>query len=438
MIPRYSRPAMARVWADDARYDKWLQIEVAVCEAWAEEGAIPTEEMELIRGASYDLSIFDEAMKETKHDMTAFLRAMYPSVGAGARYLHLGLTTSDVWDTALSMQMVEAADLLLVEVDRLIGALETQARKHKDTVMIGRTHGVHAEPITFGLKLALWVDEMRRNRERMERMKESVGVGKISGAVGTYALVSPEIEARVCRRLGLRPAQISSQIVQRDIHAEFAMTLALVGASLEKFATELRGLQRTEILEVEEPFGKGQTGSSAMPHKRNPIIGERICGLARVMRGNVVAALEDVALWNERDISHSSVERIILPDTCLALDYCLDLFTGVIEGMAVYSNNMLRNLESTRGLVFSQRVLTRLIESGLDRNEAYGIVQKHSLAAWTEGKDFRKLLVEDREVTERLSKEELESLFEYGFYLRHVDEVFSRLGLNKVETGGER
>ncbi len=429
---------MARVWADDARYDKWLQIEVAVCEAWAEEGAIPTEEMELIRGASYDLSIFDEAMKETKHDMTAFLRAMYPSIGAGARYLHLGLTTSDVWDTALSMQMVEAVDLLLVEVDRLIEALETQARKHKDTVMIGRTHGVHAEPITFGLKLALWVDEMRRNRERMERMKESVGVGKISGAVGTYALVSPEIEARVCRRLGLRPAQISSQIVQRDIHAEFAMTLALVGASLEKFATELRGLQRTEILEVEEPFGKGQTGSSAMPHKRNPIIGERICGLARVMRGNVVAALEDVTLWNERDISHSSVERIILPDTCLALDYCLDLFTGVIEGMAVYSENMLRNLESTRGLVFSQRVLTRLIESGLDRNEAYGIVQKHSLAAWTEGKDFRKLLVEDREVTERLSKEELESLFEYGFYLRHVDEVFSRLGLNKVETGGER
>ena len=429
---------MARVWADDARYDKWLQIEVAVCEAWAEEGVIPNEEMELIRGASYDLSIFEEAMKETKHDMTAFLRAMYPSVGVGARYLHLGLTTSDVWDTALSMQMVEAVDLLLVEVDRLIGALEARARKHKDTVMIGRTHGVHAEPITFGLKLALWVDEMRRNRVRMVRMKDTVGVGKISGAVGTYALVSPEIEVRVCHKLGLRPAQISSQIVQRDIHAEFAMTLALVGASLEKFATELRGLQRTEILEVEEPFGKGQTGSSAMPHKRNPVIGERICGLARVMRGNVVAALEDVALWNERDISHSSVERIILPDTCLALDYCLDLFTGVIEGMTVYSENMYRNLESTRGLVFSQRVLTRLIESGLDRNQAYGIVQKHSLAAWTEGKDFRELLIRDRDVTERLSEEELESLFEYGFYLRHVDEVFSRLGLSNGETGGER
>ena len=438
MIPRYSRPAMARVWEDDARYDKWLQIEVAVCEAWAEEGVIPNEEMELIRGASYDLAIFDEAMRETKHDMTAFLRAMYPSVGAGARYLHLGLTTSDVWDTALSIQMVEAADLLLVEVDRLIEALEARAREHKDTVMIGRTHGVHAEPITFGLKLAIWVDEMRRNRERMARMKETVGVGKISGAVGTYALVSPEIEARVCRRLGLRPAQISSQIVQRDLHAEFSMTLALVGASLEKFATELRSLQRTEILEVEEPFGKGQTGSSAMPHKRNPIIGERICGLARVMRGNVVAALEDVALWNERDISHSSVERIILPDACLALDYCLDLFTGVIEGMTVYSDNMFRNLESTRGLVFSQRVLTRLIEVGLDRNEAYGVVQKHALEAWTEGKDFRKLLLDDSAVTERIPAEELKKLFEYGFYLRHVDEVFRRLGLSNGETGGER
>ncbi len=435
MIPRYSRPAMSRVWEDDARYDKWLQIEVAVCEAWTEEGVIPESEMELIRGATYDLAIFDEAMKETKHDMTAFLRAMYPSVGSGARYLHLGLTTSDVWDTALSMQMVEAVGLLLGEVDRLIRALESKAREHKDTVMIGRTHGVHAEPITFGLKLALWVDEMRRNRERMERLKGSVGVGKISGAVGTYALVSPEIEERVCRRLGLTPARISSQIVQRDIHAEFSMTLALVGASLEKFATELRGLQRTEILEVEEPFGKGQTGSSAMPHKRNPIICERICGLARVMRGHVVAALEDVALWNERDISHSSVERIIMPDSCLALDYCLDLFTGVIEGMTVHSENMTRNLESTRGLVFSQRVLTRLIESGLDRNEAYGVVQKHSLESWAEGKDFRKLLLDDSQVTDRVPAEELRSLFEYGFYVRHVDEVFRRLGLNNGVTG---
>ena len=269
---------MSRVWEDDARYDKWLQIEVAVCEAWAEEGVIPEAEMAQIRRATYDLAIFDEAMKETKHDMTAFLRAMYPSVGSGARYLHLGLTTSDVWDTALSMQMVEAVGLLLGEVDRLIRALESKAREHKDTVMIGRTHGVHAEPITFGLKLALWVDEMRRNRDRLKRLKGSVGVGKISGAVGTYALVSPEIEERVCRRLGLKPARISNQIVQRDIHAEFSMTLALVGASLEKFATELRSLQRTEILEVEEPFGKGQTGSSAMPHKRNPIICERICG----------------------------------------------------------------------------------------------------------------------------------------------------------------
>ena len=421
---------MAKVWEDDARYDKWLQIEIAVCEAWAEDGAIPESDMPAIRNATYDLAIFEEAMRETKHDMTAFLRAVYPSVGNASRHLHLGLTTSDVWDTALSMQMVEAVDLLLVEVDRLIAALESRAREHKDTIMIGRTHGVHAEPITFGLKLALWVDEMRRNRDRLQRVRGVVGVGKISGAVGTYALVSPEIEERVCRRLGLAPARISSQIVQRDVHAEFSMTLALVGASLEKFATEFRGLQRTEILEVEEPFGKGQTGSSAMPHKRNPVICERVCGLARVMRGHVVAALEDVALWNERDISHSSVERIILPDACLALDYCLDLFSGVIEGMTVYPDNMMRNLESTRGLVFSQRVLTRLIESGLDRNGAYGIVQRHALKAWSEGHDFRDLLLADAEVTDRISADELGSLFEYGFYLRHVDEVFRRLGLN--------
>ena len=426
---------MSRVWEDDARYDKWLQIEVAVCEAWSEEGVIPESEMELIRRASYDLEIFDEAMKETKHDMTAFLRAMYPSVGSGARYLHLGLTTSDVWDTALSMQMVEAVVLLLGEVDRLIRALESKAREHKDTVMIGRTHGVHAEPITFGLKLALWVDEMRRNRERLERLKGSVGVGKISGAVGTYALVSPEIEERVCRRLGLTPARISSQIVQRDIHAEFSMTLALVGASLEKFATELRSLQRTEILEVEEPFGKGQTGSSAMPHKRNPIICERICGLARVMRGTRGGgaggrgALEREG--HQPFVRGTDYYAGLLP----GLDYCLDLFTGVIEGMTVHSENMTRNLESTRGLVFSQRVLTRLIESGLDRNEAYGVVQKHSLEAWTEGKDFRKLLLDDSQVTDRVPAEELQSLFEYGFYVRHVDEVFRRLGLNSGVTG---
>jgi len=430
MIPRYSRPEMDRVWSDEAKFDKWLQVEIAVCEAWAQEGVIPLEAAEKIRGARYDLAVFEEAMKETQHDMTAFLRAVYPSLGEESRYLHLGLTTSDIWDTALSLQMAEATDLLIKAVDLLLEALERRAIEHRDTVMIGRTHGVHAEPITFGLKLALWVDEMRRNAERLGRLRTTVAVGKISGAVGTYALVSPRIEELVCEKLGLRPARISSQIIQRDIHAEFVMTLALVAASLEKFATEVRGLQRTEILELEEPFGEGQTGSSAMPHKRNPVACERVCGLARLLRGHVIPALEDVTLWNERDISHSSVERIVLPDSCLALDYILDLFTSVIDGMTVYPQNMMRNLEMTRGLVFSQRVLTSLIEKGLGRSEAYEMVQKHALKAWHEGLDFRELLRGDPGVTKQIPTDELDVLFDIGFYLRHVDEIFQRLSLN--------
>ncbi|MCH9036290.1 MAG: adenylosuccinate lyase [Chloroflexi bacterium] len=430
MIPRYSRPEMDRVWSDEAKFDKWLQVEIAVCEAWAQEGVIPLEAAEKIRGARYDLAVFEEAMKETQHDMTAFLRAVYPSLGEESRYLHLGLTTSDIWDTALSLQMAEATDLLIKDVDLLLEALERRAIEHRDTVMIGRTHGVHAEPITFGLKLALWVDEMRRNAERLGRLRTTVAVGKISGAVGTYALVSPRIEELVCERLGLRPARISSQIIQRDIHAEFVMTLALVAASLEKFATEVRGLQRTEILELEEPFGEGQTGSSAMPHKRNPVACERVCGLARLLRGHVIPALENVTLWNERDISHSSVERIIIPDSCLALDYILDLFTSVIKGMTVYPDNMKRNLEMTRGLVFSQRVLTSLIEKGLGRSEAYEMVQKHALKAWHEGSDFRELLRGDPGVTKQIPTDELDALFDIGYYLRHVDEIFQRLRLN--------
>ena len=430
MIPRYSRPEMDRVWGDEAKFDKWLQVEIAVCEAWAQEGVIPFEAVEKIRGARYDLAVFDEAMKETQHDMTAFLRAVYPSLGEESRYLHLGLTTSDIWDTALSLQMAEATDLLIKDVDLLLEALERRAIEHRDTVMIGRTHGVHAEPITFGLKLALWVDEMRRNAERLGRLRTTVAVGKISGAVGTYALVSPRIEELVCERLGLRPARISNQIIQRDLHAEFVMTLALVAASLEKFATEVRGLQRTEILELEEPFGEGQTGSSAMPHKRNPVACERVCGLARLLRGHVIPALENVTLWNERDISHSSVERIVLPDSCLALDYILDLFTSVIEGMTVYPENMMRNLEMTRGLVFSQRVLTSLIEKGLGRSEAYEMVQKHALKAWHEGSDFRELLRGDPGVTKQIPTDELDALFDIGYYLRHVEEIFQRLRLN--------
>ena len=430
MIPRYSRPEMDRVWSDENKFDKWLQVEIAVCEAWAEEGVIPQEAAAKIKNARYDLDIFQEALKETHHDMTAFLRSVYPSLGEESRYIHLGLTTSDVWDTATSLQMVDAADLLSKDLDLLLNAVETRARQHKDTIMIGRTHGVHAEPITLGLKLALWVDEIRRNIERLKGARCAVAVGKISGAVGTYALVSPKIEERVCSRLGLQPAPVSNQVIQRDIHAQYVTTLALIAASLEKFATEIRSLQRTEILELEEPFSEGQTGSSSMPHKRNPEKCERVCGLARLIRGYAVSALENVALWNERDISHSSVERIILPDACLALDYSLDLLTGIIKGLRVNSKNMKRNLELTRGLAFSQRVLTSLIESGMGREEAYKIVQRNAMKAWEEGLDFRQLLRDDPEVSRSMSLDELESLFDYQFYVRHVDDVFKRLNLN--------
>ncbi|MFQ5934642.1 MAG: adenylosuccinate lyase, partial [Dehalococcoidia bacterium] len=396
-----------------------------------EEGVIPQDAVEKIRGARYDIELFQKELKETHHDMTAFLRSVYPSLGEESRYIHLGLTTSDIWDTALSLQMVEAIDLLSKDVDQLLQALRGRAVEHKDTVMIGRTHGVHAEPITLGLKLALWVDEVGRNAERLRDLRDAVAVGKISGAVGTYALVSPRIEERVCSHLGLNPAPVSNQIIQRDIHAQFVTTLALLAASLEKFATEIRSLQRTEILELEEPFSEGQTGSSAMPHKRNPDKCERVCGLARLLRGYAVSALEDVALWNERDISHSSVERIILPDSCLALDYSLDLFTSIVKGLTVYPQNMKRNLELTRGLVFSQRVLTSLIEKGLSRNEAYQIVQTNAMKAWKEEADFRELLKSDLKVSQHLSPQELESLFDYRFYIRYVDDVFKRLALDR-------
>ncbi len=420
---------MARVWSDESKFDKWLLVEIAVCEAWTEEGVIPREATAKIRNARYDPDIFQEALKETHHDMTAFLRSVYPSLGEESRYIHMGLTTSDVWDTATSLQMVDAADLLANDLDLLLDAVEARAREHKDSIMIGRTHGVHAEPVTLGLKLALWADEIRRNIERLKDARSAVAVGKISGAVGTYALVSPKIEERVCSSLGIRAAPVSNQVIQRDIHAQYVMTLALIAASLEKFATEIRSLQRTEILELEEPFGAGQTGSSSMPHKRNPEKCERVCGLARLIRGYAVTALENVALWNERDISHSSTERIILPDACLALDYSLDLLTGIIKGLKVNLKNMERNLELTRGLAFSQRVLTSLVESGTGREEAYKIVQRNAMEAWNEGLDFRQLLRDDPEVSAIMSLEELESLFDYRFYVRHVDDVFKRLDL---------
>ncbi len=429
MIERYSRPQMKKVWSEESKFDKWLKVEIAVCEAWTELGAIPKEAIPNIQKASYDLKRIDEVLKETHHDMTAFLRSVSESLGSEGRFVHLGLTSSDVMDTALSLQMVEAADILEKDIAELIEVLEKKAIEHKSTIMMGRTHGVHAEPTTFGLKIALWVNEMRRNRERLAQARKAIAVGKISGAVGTYATVPPEVEKAACAKLGLEAAPLSSQILQRDRHAQFVTTLALIASSLEKFATDIRGLQRTEILEAEEPFEEGQTGSSAMPHKRNPELCERICGLARLVRGHALTSMENIALWHERDISHSSTERIILPDSCLVLDYVLSLFTYVMKGLQVYPERMRQNLDLTRGLVFSQRVLLALIDKGLGRQEAYEIVQRNAMKAWKDKTDFLGVLEKDADVSAHLSKAELEGLFDYGYYVKYVDQSFERLGL---------
>ena len=421
---------MKQVWSDENKYRKWLDVELAVCEAWTEAGVIPSGDMEALRSASYNHARMMEIFETTRHDVTAFLRSITETLGPEGRWLHLGMTSSDMLDTGQALQMVAAADLLLHEIDAATDAVKEQAVRHKDTLMMGRTHGVHAEPMTFGLKLALWWDELRRQRERMEAARESIRVGKISGAVGTHATIPPHIEERVCDHLGLGVAPVSNQVVQRDRYAHFIMSCALVAASLEKFATEIRGMQRTEIHEVEEPFGAGQTGSSSMPHKRNPELTERICGLARTIRGNAVPALENVALWGERDISHSSSERIILPDTCLMLDYILGIFTHVISGLRVDVDRMWQNLESSRGLIFSQRVLLALVEEkGLSREEAYDMVQRNAMRAWDDAQDFRQLLKQDPQAAEHLTQGEMDSLFDYGYYTRYIDDNFQRIGL---------
>ena len=431
MIDRYSRPAMKQVWSDENKYLKWLAVELAACEAWTAEGVIPEEDMAKLRGATYNHAIMMEIFETTRHDVTAFLTSITESMGPEGRWLHLGLTSSDVLDTGLDLQLVEAGALLQTEMDRAVVALGEKAVLYKDTLAMGRTHGVHAEPTTMGLRFALWWDELQRQKERLTDAVESVRVGMISGAVGTHATVPPSVEERVCSALGLKVAKISNQVIQRDRYAHFMSTLALIAASLEKFATEIRALQRTEIHELEEPFGEGQTGSSSMPHKRNPELSERICGMARVIRGNANTALENVALWGERDISHSSAERIILPDSCLATDYILDTFSRIIEGMRVFPERMFENIESSRGLVFSQRVLLALVEKGLDREEAYKIVQTNANRCWEEELDFRDLLRTDRHIGERLSQPELDELFDYGYYTRYVDDIFARLGLLK-------
>lgn len=420
---------MARIWSEQNKADKWLQVEIAVCEAWAERGVIPADDMARIRGARFDLAKWADYEREMHHDFNSWLRSIADSLGEESRFVHFGLTSHDVEDTALALRLIEATEQLENGVRELMDAIAVRAREHKMTPVMGRSHGVHAEPISFGLKLAGWYDEMRRNSHRLVNAKEQVAVGKISGPVGSHATVPPDLEDAVCGRLGLLVEPISTQVVHRDRHAYFIGTLAVIAASLERFATEIRHLQRTEVLEVEEPFSEGQTGSSSMPHKRNPEKCERICGLARLFRGYTVSALDNVALWHERDISHSSAERVILPDACIALDYMLDLMAFIIRGMNVYPERMKENMEASYGLPFSQRVLLALIDKGLMRQEAYKVVQSNAMKAWEARQPYLDFLLDDERVTSRLSRDELASLFDYGWYLRHVDASFQRLGL---------
>ncbi|MCH7699634.1 MAG: adenylosuccinate lyase [Chloroflexi bacterium] len=429
MIPRYSRPEMAAVWSDEAKYDSWLQVEIAICEAWGDQGVIPKEDVEKIRGASYDVDRIAEYEVEQHHDFNSFLSSVADSLGEESRFVHLGLTSYDVEDTALSLRLVKAAGLLEKDASDVLEAIEQRAVEHKDTLCMGRSHGVHAEPTTFGLKLAGWVDEMRRNAQRLAAAKAGIAVGKISGPVGTHASVPPAVEEAVCASLGLGVDAISTQVISRDRHASFVTTLATIAASLERFATELRHLQRTEVLETEEPFGESQAGSSSMPHKRNPEKLERICGMARLLRGYTVTALENIALWHERDISHSSAERVILPDACLALDYMLDLFTFVMRGLLVYPDRMRENMDASYGLPFSQRVMLALIETGLSRQDAYKIVQRNAMVSWQERRAFREVLDGDSDVTSRLKPGQIDELFDYAYYTKYVDDSFRRLGL---------
>ncbi len=430
MIDRYTRPEMGKVWSREEKYAAWLKVELAVCEAYARRGHIPPDALARIKAAArVDAARIDALEARVRHDVIAFLTQLEEAIGADSRYVHVGLTSSDVVDTALALQLQHASDLLLRALERLREPLRDLALRHKDTLAVGRTQGVHGEPITFGLKVAVWYAEAGRNLERLRRAKETVRVGKISGAVGTFAHVEPDVEAEVCRALGLEPAPISTQIIQRDRHAEYCATLAVVAASLEKIAVEVRALQRTEIMEIEEPFAPGQKGSSAMPHKRNPVSCEQICGLTRLIRANTLAALENVALWGERDISHSSVERVILPDSTILLDYMLDQLTRILEGLEVHPERMRENFERSYGLVYSQRVLLKLAEKGMPRQQAYEVVQRVAMAAWREQRSFQELLAGDQDVMARLGPDELKGCFDPAWYLRNVDAIYRRLGL---------
>jgi len=430
MIERYSLPKMNSIWQEEFKFKTMLAIEILALEALAKQKKVPQDAVRRIKQkAKFNLVQIKKIEEKTQHDVVAFVTNVAQYIGADAKYLHVGLTSSDVLDTTLGVQLKAASEILIDDIKVLLKVLAKKAKIYKDTACIGRTHGVHAEPTTFGLKLALWYDEMQRNLARFEAAKDEVSVGKVSGAVGTFSNIDPKVEEYICKKLGLKPAKISTQIIQRDVYAVFMARAAIVGSSLEKFATEIRHLQRTEVLEAEEPFGKGQKGSSAMPHKRNPVICERICGLSRLLRGNAIAAMENIALWHERDISHSSVERIIIPDTALALDYMLNKFIQVIEGLQVYPENMMKNLIKTRGLIFSQRVLLSLMAKGLPRPLAYDIVQRCAMRTWKEDVDFKSSLLLEPEVLKYMSDIELDKIFDLNFYLRQVDKIFKRVGL---------
>ena len=428
MIERYSRPEMARIWDHENRYRTWLDIEIFACEAHASLGNIPADAVERIKSrARFDLDRIDEIERTVKHDVIAFLTSVADYIGDDSRFVHLGLTSSDVLDTSFAMLLAEASDLIIADIRRLMEVIKKRAMEHRMTPMMGRSHGIHAEPVTFGIKMALWYDEMRRNLRRMEAARETVAYGKISGAVGTFANIDPRIEEYVCEKAGLKPAPCSTQIIQRDRHAEFFCALAVIASSIEKFAVEIRHLQRTEVLEVEEFFSKGQKGSSAMPHKRNPVLSENLSGLARLIRGYAVSAMENVALWHERDISHSSVERVIGPDATILMDFMLNRAIGLIGNLVVYPENMLKNLNKMGGLYNSQRILLKLATAGASRERAYDLVQRNAMKVWEQQKDLREELLADADVRAFLSEEEIDEAFDLGYHLKHVDAIFTRV-----------
>ena len=430
MIPRYTRPVMAELWSDERRYRAWFEIEVLAAEALSRSGKVPKKAVEVCRKkVRIDVRRILEIEATVKHDVIAFLTHMEEVIGPEARFLHMGLTSSDVVDTALAIQIKEAGEILQADLDYLIEVLRTLAKKHRDTPMVGRSHGVHAEPITFGLKAAGWMSEALRNRDRLRAARADIGHGKLSGAVGTFAHNDPDVEAYVLKKLGLKPEPIATQVIPRDRHAAFMTTLAVIAGMLERIATEIRHLQRTEVLEAEEPFTKGQKGSSAMPHKRNPIGCENICGLARLARGNAMAALEDIALWHERDISHSSVERVILPDTTTILDYAINRMTSILRDLQIYPLRMAANLKKTEAFLASEKIMLALVKTGLDRQVAYGLVQRNALDAWVNGKDFRALVEKDKDITDRLKKADLAKCFDTTSHYRHIKTLFKRVGI---------